>query len=75
LNQIFIEMKSNANYEGIYKTVYSQLQNLDKNLYYHGIHHTFEDVIPFAEMLSKEEKLSEEDHLILMTSALFHGIF
>jgi hypothetical protein len=33
-------------YEGVYKFVYKQMEDLDKNLYYHGRHHTFDDVIP-----------------------------
>lgn len=59
-------------FEGAQSLVYSQLQNLDKNLYYHGIHHTFDDVLPNAIKLCKAENLSEEETLIVKTSALFH---
>lgn len=52
--------------------VFSQLEELDPNLHYHGRHHTFEDVLPAAERLCKEEGLNVQDSLIVRTAALFH---
>lgn len=61
-----------VNYEGAYKLVYEQLEHLDKRLYYHGRHHTFQDVLPNSELLARESNLSEEETLIVKTAALFH---
>ncbi|KAF0973972.1 hypothetical protein FDP41_006903 [Naegleria fowleri] len=61
-----------ANYEGVYRLVHEQLQALDKDLFYHNIGHTFEDVLPASILLAKEEGLNEEDLLIVKTAALFH---
>ena len=52
-------------YEGAYKLVHEQMQALDKNLFYHSINHTFEDVIGYSIKLAQEEGLNEEDTLIL----------
>lgn len=54
-----------ANYEGVYRLVHEQLQALDKDLFYHNIGHTFEDVLPASILLAKEEGLNEEDLLIV----------
>lgn len=59
-------------FDKVKEVVYQDLRGLDKRLYYHGIHHTFDDVLPCAEMLAKEEKLSDEETLLVKTAALFH---
>lgn len=59
-------------FDKVKEQVYHDLGNLDKRLYYHGRHHTFDDVVPTAEMLCKEEKLTEEETLLVKTAALFH---
>ena len=45
-------------------------QELPANLYYHGIHHTRDDVVPAAIRLANLADLSEKDMLILKTAAL-----
>jgi predicted metal-dependent HD superfamily phosphohydrolase len=52
--------------------VFSELSQLDGRLWYHGRHHTFEDVLPNAEILCKSEGLSPEDTLLVKTAALYH---
>ncbi|NLA25324.1 MAG: HD domain-containing protein, partial [Bacteroidales bacterium] len=44
---------------------------LPKNLYYHNVRHTV-NVISRVEKIGIEEKVSEEDLLLLKTAALFH---
>jgi hypothetical protein len=45
--------------------VFDLLSKLDKNLLYHGRHHTFEDVYPTSKKLCELENLSEEDTSIV----------
>ena len=44
---------------------------LPANLYYHGVHHVV-DVLSAAEMLGKEEKISEHEMELLKVAVLFH---
>ncbi len=46
-------------------------KELPKNLFYHGIHHTL-DVLRSAVMIGKEEKITEEEMLLLKVAVLFH---
>lgn len=46
-------------------------KELNKNLYYHGVHHTL-DVISAVQRIAREEKLDDDQHLLLNTAALFH---
>lgn len=43
-------------------------------LYYHGVHHTRDDVLPAAERLGHRSGLSDEELLLLCTGALYHDI-
>ncbi len=45
---------------------------LPKNLYYHGIHHTRDDVLPAAIRLGHWEGISKDDMTTLATAALYH---
>lgn len=47
-------------------------KELPPDLYYHGIHHTRDDVLPAVERLARLEKLSAEETLLLRTAALYH---
>ena len=47
--------------------------NLPSDLYYHNVKHTL-DVYTQAELIGRNEGVSEEDLLILRTAALFHDI-
>lgn len=47
-------------------------QELSQNLYYHGYHHTRDDVLPAVERLAALEELDDEDRLLLFTAALYH---
>lgn len=46
-------------------------RGLPDNLYYHGLHHTM-DVLRSAEIIGKEEKVTEEEMLLLKVAALYH---
>lgn len=48
-------------------------QELPKNLYYHGLHHTL-DVCQAVDELAAAEKLTEEELLLVRTAALYHDI-
>jgi uncharacterized protein len=45
---------------------------LAPDLYYHGPHHTLEEVVPAAERLAAMEGIKEGDWLLLHTAALYH---
>lgn len=47
---------------------------LSPNLYYHGPHHTRDDVLPAAIRLGTLADLSDHDMLLLKTAALYHDI-
>jgi uncharacterized protein len=46
-------------------------RELPNNLYYHGIHHTF-DVLKSAEMIGREEKISDDEMTLLKIAVLYH---
>lgn len=46
-------------------------RDLPNNLYYHGLHHTM-DVLRSAELIGKQEKLTEEEMLLLKVAVLYH---
>ena len=54
------------------------LQRLERelpvNLFFHGIHHTRDDVLPAAERLAGLEGIAGEELLLLRTAALYHDI-
>ena len=47
------------------------IRDLPNNLYYHGLHHTI-DVLRAAELIGKQEKLSENELLLLKVAVLYH---
>ncbi len=47
-------------------------RELAPNLYYHGVHHTRDDVVLAAERLAAEVGLDAEASLLLKTAALYH---
>jgi len=47
---------------------------LSPHLTYHGIKHTIKEVVPAADLLARLEKVSDEDHLLLLTAAYFHDL-
>lgn len=47
---------------------------LEGNLYYHGVHHTFDDVLPAADRLCREEGLTPPDRELVLLAALFHDV-
>ena len=47
-------------------------QELPQNLYYHGYHHTRDDVFPAVKRLAALEELDDKDRLLLFTGALYH---
>jgi len=46
-------------------------RELPSNLYYHGVHHVL-DVLAAAEMLGRQEKISEKEMELLRVAVLFH---
>jgi len=60
------------NYEAIRKSVIDRLERqLPKDLFYHGLHHTF-NVLQSAEFIAKEEKISDEEMNLLRVAVLYH---
>ncbi len=55
--------------------VFAKLNNTrDFHLYYHGIHHTRDDVLPATERLGEMVGLTNENMLLLRTAALYHDV-
>jgi len=46
-------------------------RDLPNNLYYHGLHHTM-DVLRSAELIGKQEKLTDDEMLLLKIAVLYH---
>lgn len=49
-------------------------QELSPNLFYHGIEHTRDDVVPAVEKLLSMEGIQEESLYLLLTAAWFHDL-
>lgn len=49
-------------------------EELPPDLYYHGIRHTRDSVLPSAEHLAQAANLNPEDFLLLRTAALYHDM-
>jgi uncharacterized protein len=47
---------------------------LSPNLYYHGIGHTRDEVVPAAELLARMEGIAGKSLLVLLTAAWFHDL-
>lgn len=61
-----------TNYKAVEDHVIAKLKKeLPKDLYYHGLHHTL-DVLRSAEMIGKDEKISEHDMYLLKVAVLYH---
>ena len=62
-------------FETLKKRVIERLENeLSPTLYYHGVHHTRDDVLPAVERLAEVAVVNGEDLLLLKTAALYHDI-
>lgn len=62
-------------FEKVYAYVMNELlARLDSRLYYHGIHHTRDDVLPAAERLAAMANVEGEDLLLLRTGVLYHDV-
>ncbi|MGR9012197.1 MAG: HD domain-containing protein [Gammaproteobacteria bacterium] len=62
-------------YEMMRKHVFEQLEsNLDYRLYYHGIHHTKDYVLPAVEHLAYLENIKGEPLILLLSAAVLHDI-
>lgn len=63
-----------ANFTKIKQFVVSYLkEHLSKDLYYHGLHHTF-DVLEFALEIAEAEKIMKKELALLKIAVLFHDI-
>ncbi len=47
---------------------------LPSDLYYHGVHHTRDDVVPAVESIARNYPLSKEERALLLTGAWYHDI-
>ncbi|HMD90907.1 MAG TPA: HD domain-containing protein [Anaerolineaceae bacterium] len=47
---------------------------ISPDLTYHNLLHTHNEVVPAADRLANLEKVSEKDHLLLLTAAYFHDL-
>ncbi|MCB9496753.1 MAG: HD domain-containing protein [Fibrobacteria bacterium] len=47
-------------------------EGLSPSLFYHGLHHTFDDVLPAVDRLAVSEKVAPPDRDLLLAAALFH---
>jgi len=47
---------------------------LSPNLTYHCLEHTQNEAVPAADQLATLEKVSDEDHLLLLTAVYFHDL-
>ena len=66
---------SKPNFESTKEYCFGRLEReLAPNLFYHGIHHTRDDVLPAIERLGQIQKVGREDFLLLQTGALYHDI-
>lgn len=45
---------------------------LESTLYYHGVHHTFEDVLPAVDRICDGEGVVASDRELLLAAAIFH---
>ena len=62
-------------WNGAREYVLSRLEEeLPEDLYYHGLHHTQDDVLPAAERLAALAGISDEERLLLRTAALYHDV-
>jgi len=60
------------NYKEIEDFVIGKLKReLPKELYYHGVHHTL-DVLRSAQMIGREENISDEEMFLLKVAVLYH---
>ena len=60
-------------FESAHRYAFERLQQeLDPNLYYHNLRHTFEDVLPAATRFAAMAEISPDDTLLLRTAAVFH---
>jgi uncharacterized protein len=64
---------SEPDWPGVKRHVLQRLEEgLDPHLFYHGVHHTRDDVLPAAKRLAALAGLDQESALRLRTAALFH---
>lgn len=60
------------NFEAIESYIVGKLtRELPHDLYYHGLHHTM-DVLRSAEMIGKDEQITDDEMLLLKTAVLYH---
>ena len=58
---------------GLVPVVLKRLQDgLDGNLYYHGLHHTCDDVLPAVDRICQGEGVAPSDRELVLVAALFH---
>jgi len=70
-----METQIKPDFEGAKSYILGRLEKeLSQNLFYHGVHHTRDDVLLAFERLSEIEGVSEEDLLLGKTAALYHDV-
>jgi uncharacterized protein len=69
------KLTKEIDFDAVRTRVLEQLEkNLSPKFYYHGLHHTRDDVLPAAERLAKIANVGEDEVLLLRTAALYHDI-
>ena len=48
------------------------VDGLEPNLHYHGVHHTFDDVLPAVDRICLGEGVAPSDRELVLVAALFH---
>lgn len=62
-------------YEKAVQYAYTRLRDeLPPKLYYHGVHHTADDVVPAAARLAAAHNLNQTDRILVLTSAWYHDL-
>jgi len=60
---------------GLVPLVRERLEDgLDGSLYYHGVHHTFDDVLPAVDRICRDEGVAPSDRELVLVAALFHDV-
>ncbi|NDJ76941.1 MAG: HD domain-containing protein [Chloroflexi bacterium] len=62
-------------FDGAAHYALTRLENdLPPNLFYHGVKHTRDDVVPAAQRLAQYENIRGESRLLLLTAAWYHDV-
>ncbi len=73
-NKHFVTQFQILKYDDLEEIILNKLEKeLPSNMHYHDLKHTI-DVVTQVELIGREEKISDEEMLIIKTAALFHDL-